>query len=224
MVWGGENQKIFKDRHEAGMLLADKLKKYKDKSPVIFALPRGGVAVGFEVSRALEAPLDTAVSRKLGAPHDKEFGFGAIAPGDVVVLNNKVIRSLDLTQSQIDEIISMERVEMDRRMTRYKTGEYVKDLSYSTIIVVDDGLATGVTARAAIKSVKNTFKPVFLVFAVPVCFKDSVKEIKEEVDDFICLSQPDDFLAIGQWYRSFGQINDDKVLYYLSQAKKFPKR
>lgn len=211
---------MLKNRVEAGELLAQKLLKYKDQSVAILALPRGGVPVGFQVAKELEAPLDTVVVRKLGTSFNEEFGFGAIAPDGVIVLNEETVSSLGITQSQIDEVIEKEKAELQRRGERYKSGEYLKNKRFEIAILVDDGLATGVTAEAAIKFVRESYDPEVLVFAVPVSATDSARRIKALVDDLVCLETPPDFFAIGQWYEEFEQTSDQGVMEYLEEAKR----
>ncbi|MEX2013676.1 MAG: phosphoribosyltransferase, partial [Parcubacteria group bacterium] len=207
-----------KDRTDAGQRLAEKLLEYKEARPLILALPRGGVPVGFEVAKALGAPLDTLVARKIGAPFNQEFGVGAIAPGGVLVLNTETIRSLKIKQDELDNIIKQERQEMERRVTRYKSGEWSKNVPTNVVIVVDDGLATGLTARAALQSVKIVYKPEKLIFASPVCAKDSMESLRPYADRIICVSEPRNLMAIGEWYADFPQTSDEEVLYYLDKA------
>ena len=210
---------IFKDRYDAGRQLARLLLEYKQNHPIIFALPRGGVPVGYEVARALEAPLDTVVARKIGAPSNPEFGVGAIAPGDVLVLDVETLDSLGLKQGDLEGIIGKEKQELERRITRYRSGEWSKNVPFDTAIVVDDGLATGVTARAALQSVKIIHKPRQLIFGSPVCARDSLGSLRPYADKIICVSEPGNLVAIGEWYEKFPQTSDEEVLYYLNKNK-----
>lgn len=210
---------MFKDRKEAGELLAQKLFGYKKEHPLILALPRGGVPVAYEVARALEAPLDTLVVRKIGSPNNPEFGVGAIAPGDVIILDNNALASSGLSRVDIDPVIEKELHEMERRILHYKSGEYAKDSPAKTVIIVDDGLATGVTARAAIESVLLQYKPLKLIFAAPICARDSAQGLRNLVD-VVCLKEPEDFLAVGYWYEDFPQTTDEEVVELLEKAKK----
>lgn len=209
---------IFKNRKEAGEKLAEELKKYSKEKPLILALPRGGVPIGFEVAKKLHSPLDTLVVRKLGAPWNKEFGFGAIAPGDVLMLDRSTIDSLDLTEETINEVIEAELHEMERRIILYRSGKETINSQSSTIIIIDDGLATGVTARTAVESARLSYKPEKIIFASPVCASDSVKRLEPYVDKIICLSQPKDLIAIGEYYDSFNQVSDEEVLEALKKA------
>ena len=142
--------RIFKNRTEAGKKLAEKLLPYKKENPLVLAMPRGGVPVGYEVATALGSPLDTIVARKIGAPFHPEFGVGAIAPGDVIILDEASIKAHDIKREELEAVIVREREEMGRRIAKYRSGEYVRGKKADTIIIVDDGLATGVSARAAI--------------------------------------------------------------------------
>ncbi|MBM3256728.1 MAG: phosphoribosyltransferase [Candidatus Liptonbacteria bacterium] len=159
----------FEDRIDAGKQLAEALLPYQAERPLILALPRGGAPAGYETATKLKAPLDTVVARKIGAPSDPEFGVGALAPGDVIVLNNEAIETLAILRKELDPIIAAEMEEMERRMVHYKSGAYSEDIEAGTVILVDDGLATGVTARAAIESVRLMRKPKKIVFAAPIC-------------------------------------------------------
>ena len=208
----------FKDRTDAGRQLAEKLLEYKKDNPIVFALPRGGVPVGYEVAKALGASLDTIVARKIGAPSNPEFGVGAIAPGDVLVLDVKTMRSLGLEQEDLQDIVRKETEELERRIIRYRSGEWKKDVLFDTIIVVDDGLATGVTARAALQSARIIYKPKKLIFASPVCARDSLESLKSLADGIVCVSEPENLMAIGEWYQNFPQTSDEEVLYYLNKA------
>ena len=208
----------FKDRTDAGRQLAEKLLEYKKDNPIVFALPRGGVPVGYEVAKALGASLDTIVARKIGAPSNPEFGVGAIAPGDVLVLDVKTMRSLGLEQKDLQDIVRKETEELERRIIQYRSGEWKKDVLFDTVIVVDDGLATGVTARAALQSARIIYKPKKLIFASPVCARDSLESLKSLADGIVCVSEPENLMAIGEWYQNFPQTSDEEVLYYLNKA------
>lgn len=211
--------KIFKDRREAGQKLAEKLLEYRDDNPIILALPRGGVPVGYEVAERLNASLDTIVARKLGAPGNPEFGLGAIAPNEVLVLNTETLRSLGLQRRDLDETIKQEKLEMGRRIAKYRSGKWSRNASRETIIVVDDGLATGVTARAALESVKLSYEPKKLIFAAPVCAQSSLKSLETSADKVVCVNEPEDLMAIGEWYENFPQTSDEEVLSYLNKNK-----
>ncbi len=208
----------FKDREDAGKRLAEKLFKYKEEKPLVLALPRGGVPIGFEVAKALGAPLDTIVARKIGAPSNPELGVGAIAPSGVLIFNSELLQFLGLKKEDLQETIKKEKEEMERRITAYQSGQWSKNLSAETLIVVDDGLATGVTARAALKSAKIAYQPKKLIFVSPVCAEDSLESLKFYADEIICILKPENLTAIGEWYENFPQISDKEVLYYLDKA------
>src|SRR5215213_3713285 len=208
----------FEDRRDAGRRLAGKLVRFKDERTVVFALPRGGVPVGYEISRALEAPLDVFVSRKLGAPDQPEFGIGAVAAGGVRVLNEDVVRRLGIPDAYIERITAQETAEVSRRL-RYFRGERPEpDVAERTAILVDDGLATGVTARAAVEALRLR-GPKRLVLAAPVCAAQTAKLLRPAVDDLVCLESPTDLGAIGFWYRDFQQTTDEEVVELLERAR-----
>lgn len=199
------------DRVDAGDRLAKLLLKYRHAAPFVLALPRGGVVVGHEIARALDAPLDVLVVRKLGAPMNPEFGFGAIAPGGVMYVDEHTVRMLGLSQREIDAVAREESAELERRVRLYRARRPVPDLMGKTVILVDDGLATGGTARAAIRYARRT-APAQLILAVPVAPPDTVAALRMEVDDLVCPAVHADFGAIGEWYRDFRQTGDDEVL------------
>ncbi len=208
----------FDDRRDAGRRLARKLSRYREERPVVFALPRGGVPVAYEISRALGAPLDVFVSRKLGAPGQPEFGIGAVAPGGVRVLNEDVVRRLGIPDDYVQEITAHETAEVERRL-RYFRGERPEpEVVGRTAILVDDGLATGVTARAAIEALQLR-RPERLVLAAPVCAAQTAELFKPEVDELVCLESPSDLGAIGFWYRNFEQTSDEEVVELLERAR-----
>jgi predicted phosphoribosyltransferase len=208
----------FEDRRDAGRRLAEKLSRFKDERPVVFALPRGGVPVGYEISRSLGAPLDVFVSRKLGAPGQPEFGIGAVAAGGVRVLNRDVVRRLGIPDDYVEEITAQEIAEVGRRL-RYFRGERPEPVvAGRTAILVDDGLATGVTARAAVQAVRLR-EPRRLVLAAPVCAAQTAELFKTQVDELVCLERPTDLGAIGFWYRNFEQTSDEEVADLLDRAR-----
>lgn len=210
---------VFRDRTDAGRQLAQKLMSYKSKHPLVLAIPRGGVPVGYEVARALGVPLDTLVVRKIGLPSNLEFGVGAIAPGDVVMISSLALESAGVKKEDLDPIIEREMHEMERRILHYHSGEYTKSVETDLVIIVDDGLATGVTARAAIESVFLQQKSLKVVFAAPICSKD-MAEVLRYVVETVCVEEVDDLAAVGNWYKDFNQTTDEEVLHYLNKAKK----
>jgi putative phosphoribosyl transferase len=202
---------MFQDRADAGRQLAQRLTPYRDENPYVFGLPRGGVVVAREVARHLDAPLDVIVARKLGAPMQPELGIGAIAPGGVRVLDERTVRYLDIPGEQIDRIVERETGEMDRRLRLYRGDAPFPDVSGCTAIVVDDGLATGVTARAAVRSIR-LHHPRRILLAAPVCAPESAASFRTEVDEVVCVEAPADFRAVGLWYDNFEQTTDEEVI------------
>lgn len=208
----------FEDREDAGRRLAARLERYRDEQPVVFALPRGGVPVGYEISRALGAPLDVFVSRKLGAPGQPEFGIGAVAPGGVRVLNGDVVERLGIPEDYLEMVTRKEMAEVERRLEHFRGGRSEPEVRGRTVILVDDGLATGVTARAAVEALKR-LEPRRLVLAAPVCAAQTAELLGPEVDDLVCLESPADLGAIGFWYRDFSQTSDGEVIELLEKAR-----
>lgn len=215
---------IFKDRTDAGIRLAQKLIIQKNENPLVLALPRGGVPIGFEIAKKLNAPLDVLIVRKLGSPSNPEFGIGAIAPENVIVLDSDVIEYLGLSKQEIAKIEKAERRELSRRTLLYRGSISLPDIKDKTVILVDDGLATGVTARAAIRSVLK-LHPKRLIVAIPVCAFDSCESIKAVVrpmkDEVICLTAPFDLSAVGYWYSNFEQVSDSEVVRLLKESQKW---
>ena len=208
----------FQDRTDAGRQLAAQLTHYRDECPIILALPRGGVPVAYEVARALAAPLDVFLVRKLGAPCQRELGIGAVAPGGLRILNESAVRMLGISSAQIERIAAEETAELERRLRRFRGDRPMPDLWGRTVILVDDGLATGVTAVAAIRAVRR-LEPRKVVLAVPVCAPETAEAIWPEVDDIVCVQMPEDFLAVGYWYHTFRQTTDEEVVDLLRRAQ-----
>jgi predicted phosphoribosyltransferase len=205
----------FRDRAQAGRKLAERLRARREAGalpdPVVLALPRGGVAVGREVARALDAPLDVVVVRKIGAPFQEEYGLGAIAGDDPPLFDKAALHDLGLTEDDLAPVVKRERAELRRRTRRYRHDRPAPDLRGRTAIVVDDGLATGSTARAALRHVR-TRGPARTVLAVPVGAPDAVEALREEADEVVCLHRPSSFTAVGVWYDDFEQLTDDEVV------------
>ena len=208
----------FEDREDAGRRLARRLERYRDERPVVFALPRGGVPVGFEVSRTLGAPLDVFVARKLGAPGQPEFGIGAVAPGGVRILNGDVVGRLGIPEDYVERITEQETAEVQRRMRLFRGDRPEPMVAGKTVILVDDGLATGVTARAAVEALRR-LRPRRLILAAPVCAAQTARLLAPEVDELVCLEAPPDLGAIGFWYRDFSQTSDEEVIELLERAR-----
>ena len=207
----------FRDRVDAGQRLADQLKDLRSAEPVVLALPRGGVPIGVEVARVLQAPLEVFVARKIGAPQHPEFGIGAIAEGDVVVADRSATKLLGLTDEQFDQLAAEERRELQRRVQHYRGDRTLPDLNDRTVILVDDGLATGVTAEAALTTLRARH-PRRLLLAAPACARETATRLGAIADEVRCVLSPSDFYAVGQWYVEFGQITDEEVLDLLAAA------
>ncbi|MGZ4187938.1 MAG: phosphoribosyltransferase family protein [Solirubrobacteraceae bacterium] len=200
----------FADRHEAGRELAERLRARSIHDPIVFGLARGGVPVAFEVAQALRAPLDVLVVRKIGAPGNPELGIGAIAEGDVRVLNQEVVRHLLVGVEELEGAIARARAEVDARVQRYRGGRPPLEVKGRTAIVVDDGLATGGTARAALRAIRARGARR-LILAVPVGAPDSVESLRGEADEVICLLQPELMWAVGLWYEHFEPTSDTEI-------------
>jgi predicted phosphoribosyltransferase len=210
----------FRDRAEAGRLLAERLGTYAGRPDVVvLALPRGGVPVAFEVARGLDAPLDVFVVRKLGVPGHEELAMGAVATGGARVLNDEVVQRLGISRETIEAVAERERAEIDRRERLYRGDRPPVDVRGRTSIVVDDGLATGATMRAAVAAVRQR-EPERVVVAVPTGSPDACRDLAREADDVLCLVAPDPFLAVGFWYSDFAQTSDDEVRDVLERAER----
>lgn len=210
---------IFEDRYEAGRQLATELMKVKAVQPVILAVPRGGVPVAFEIANVLHAPFSVIAVRKIGAPHNPEYGIGAIAEGNVQVLDKHAIKVLDISKEEVKKFIQKEKTELDRRIVLYRNNLSLPLLRDKTVIVVDDGLATGVTARAAITAVKK-LKPRYVIFASPICASETVPALKHLVDSMVCTYTSEKLESVGLWYKNFEQVTDEKVSELLRKNEK----
>jgi predicted phosphoribosyltransferase len=201
----------FHDRFEAGRVLATRLSAYADRpDAIVLGLPRGGVAVAYEVARALHLPLDVFIVRKLGVPGQEELAMGAIASGGVRVLNHAVIRALGLSQAQIEEVIRREEQELRRREEQFRGNRPPPDLKGKTVILVDDGLATGATMWAAITAVRQQ-QPAKIVMAVPVADPSGCESFRQIADEVVCAITAEPLHAVGLWYQDFPQMTDDEV-------------
>lgn len=211
-------ERRFRDRVDAGRALAADLSAYAGRDDVlVLALPRGGVPVGYEVARALGAPLDVFIVRKLGVPGHEELAMGAIASGGVRVLNESVVGPLRIPESIIDSVAAREQAELERREREYRDGRPAPDVSGRTVILVDDGLATGATMRAAAEALRLQ-GPARVVVAVPVSAAESCEEFREQVDEIVCTITPSPFYGVGMWYEDFSQTTDAEVRALLARA------
>jgi len=209
----------FRDRTDAGQQLAVRLAKYANRPDVIvLALPRGGVPVAFEVAKALGAPLDVFLVRKLGVPGWEELAFGAIASGGIRVLNPDIVQRLGLSHEVIDRVAAVAQQELERREHKFRGDRPPLQLRGRIVIVIDDGIATGATVRAAVQAIRQQ-EPASVVLAVPVAPPQTCAELREQVDDLVCLKTPVELDAIGLWYKDFGQTTDDEVCELLAQAR-----
>ncbi|MEV7966884.1 phosphoribosyltransferase family protein [Sphaerisporangium sp. NPDC088356] len=209
---------LFADRAEAGALLAEILADLGLADPVILALPRGGVAVAAPVAERLDAPLDVLVTRKIGHPEQPELGVGAIAEGGEPVLDVPFLAHLGLSTEDVATVVEQERRELARRVAAYRGERMLPRLMGRDVVVVDDGLATGATARAALRAVRAS-RPRRLVLAVPVGSPRTVAELRDEADEVVVIATPPGFYAVGQWYVRFDQLTDADVLHLLRQGR-----
>lgn len=210
---------IFADRDEAGLLLADRLAEMVLPNALVVALPRGGVPVGAQIARRLDAPLDVAFVRKLGAPDEPELAIGAVADGDPpeIVLNARQVEELGLNEDFIRSAVAREVAAIEQRRRDYADARPAAEFSGRTVIVVDDGVATGMTMQAALRSIRRR-GAVRVVAAVPVASREAVAMLQEEADDVVCLSAPRRFGSVGSFYRAFGQVSDADVVGLLKAA------
>jgi putative phosphoribosyl transferase len=208
---------IFQNRRDAGRKLADRLERLKGEDPVVLGLARGGVVVAAPIAEALGAPLDVLVARKIGAPAQPEYGIGAVAPNGARVLDPAAVRAFDLSDEEIDRLTQRELAEVDRRLEAYRGGRSMPGLEGRTAVLVDDGLATGVTAIAAARYVRS-LAPRRTVLAIPVCASQGAEALEGEVDEVVCLSRPAPFQAVGLWYEDFTQTTDEEVIAILGEA------
>jgi predicted phosphoribosyltransferase len=203
--------KRFADRRDAGSQLAGRLRELALEQPVVLGLPRGGVVVGAEVAAALDAPLDVVVVRKVGAPGRPELAIGAVAEGGTAVFDRRAMQLLGVGRRELDAMARREQAEVDRRIERYRHGRPMTDIAGRDAVVVDDGLATGMTARAALQAVR-ALGPASVVLGVPVGAPEAVERMHDEADRVVCLRVPERLLAISTWYIDFGQTSDEEVI------------
>lgn len=210
---------LFRDRHDAGIKLAQKLQAYTQQlNTIVLGLPRGGIPVAYEVARILQLPLNVYVVRKLGVPGQEELAMGAIAPGGITYLNEALVKQLEIADDAIAHVIAQEQQELERREALYRGDRPALDLSHRTVLLVDDGLATGATMRAALRSLKQR-SPQQIVIAVPVAAPDTCTSFQTEADAVFCAETPEPFRAVGLWYEDFGQTTDQEVCSLLHQIE-----
>jgi putative phosphoribosyl transferase len=210
---------VLRDREEAGRLLAAKLISYRDdRNGFILALPRGGVAVGYELSRALHLPLDVFITRKLATPDNPEYAIGALSETGAVYLNPDAVEGFHLSHADLNTFIGNARQEISRRQQCYRNGLPLAPVAGKTVILVDDGIATGATFFATIEAITE-LSPQRLVAAIPVAPEDNVEAIRSRVDELVVLTTPEPFIAVGHHYQCFTQVSDVEVLEYLKAAQ-----
>jgi predicted phosphoribosyltransferase len=207
----------FADRHDAGLQLAAALKRFRDQHPVVVAIPRGGVPVAAEIARALDAPLDVIMVRKIGAPWQPEYAIGAVAEGGVQVLGRRELSMLGIAQSELGALVARAEAELAERSERYRGTRAPVEVKDRMVLLVDDGLATGRTAKAAGRALRER-GAARVVLAVPVAAAQSVKEMADSVDEVIALQTPEDLLAIGHWYHDFRPTADKEVTSLLTRS------
>jgi putative phosphoribosyl transferase len=208
---------LFADRYDAGRRLAVALERHRVEHPLVLGLPRGGVVVGYEIAAALGAELDVLIVRKLGVPGAEEFAMGAVAPG-ATLLNPDLVARLGIPSSVVDVVVARELAELKRREQAYRGNRPPSHVRGRTVILVDDGLATGATAQAAVESLRRQ-QPHQIIFAAPVCSRDGAEALRRVVDEVVCLECPEDFQAVGLWYEDFSPTSDTEVMACLHSAK-----
>jgi putative phosphoribosyl transferase len=210
---------MFRDRAEAGQILAERLTDYYDRDDIlVLGLPRGGIPVACEVAKRLHAPLDVFVVRKLGVPGHEELAMGAIATGGMRVLNWRVVQGLDIADEIIERVAAKEHAELERQERAYRGDRPMPPVEGQMVILVDDGLATGATMRAAVRALRQQ-KPHKIIVAVPVGASSTCRDLRREADDVVCVLMPDDFSAVGLWYEDFSATSDEEVRNLLGEAE-----
>ena len=212
----------FRNRQHAGERLAQELSRFADRSDlIVLALPRGGVPVGYEIAARLHAPLDVFVVRKLGVPGQEEVAMGAVAPGGVRVLDDYTIRVARVSPQDVERITALERAELERRERRYRGNRAFPNVANKIVILVDDGLATGSTMRAAVEALRK-LAPSEIIVAVPVAAAETCDAFRDIVDEIVCVETPEPFGAVGYWYEDFSQTSDEEVHDLLERAQHAP--
>lgn len=217
-VWGIESAP-FHDRREAGVELSRALREYTGERPVVIALPRGGVPVGYEIARSLGAPLDVCIVRKLGVPWNPELGLGAIAEGGQIEVSHDVARAFSVSDAELAALIAVKRREVEDRVRLYRRGAPQVEIAGRTVLVVDDGIATGGTVRAALRALRAR-EPDKIVLATPVIPEDALERLSTSFDQVVCLVAPRELHSVGLWYRDFTQVSDEEVVGLLASARR----
>lgn len=210
---------MFIDRKDAGEKLSIELEKFKDESPIVLAIPRGGIVTAYETIKKFGLQWDLIIPRKIGLPHNKEIAIGAISLDETYLFNEKYIDMLNISQDYIKKEVFEQTNEIKRRLNKYKGNENFPDVKNKTVIIIDDGIATGFTIQAAIKSIKK-YDPKKIILAVPVAPQDTITLLEKIVDEVICLFIPNEFYAVGLYYKSFEQTTDEEVFNIVRELKK----
>jgi putative phosphoribosyl transferase len=211
--------RLFHDREHAGSELAKRLAQYQDQSPIVLGLTRGGVPVAYEVARALNAPLDVWVVRKLGAPIQPELGMGAVAEGGEVFVDAQIVQAVGVSEAEVERVVARKTAEVEERCKRFRRGREAPDVGGRTVLLIDDGIATGGTTRAALRALRHKH-PRRLVLAVPVASTDTLESLASEADEIVCLSSQPELYAIGLWYEDFEPVEDHVVVALLERARR----
>jgi len=210
---------LFQDRREAGSSLARELSSFKGKADlIVLGIPRGGVVVGHEIAKALDAPLDVYITRKIGAPHNPELAIGAVASDGTLLIDHQLVRRLGVSQDYVDQESERQKQEITRRVAEYRGDRPGLELAGKAVILVDDGVATGATTLATVRAIKSQ-QPSELILAVPVGPQDSIESLRQEVDQLVCLHAPEVFWAVGAFYNVFDQTSDEEVKTLLEAAR-----
>jgi putative phosphoribosyl transferase len=210
---------LFQDRREAGSSLAGELASFKGKANlIVLGIPRGGVVVGHEIAKALDAPLDVYITRKIGAPHNPELAIGAVASDGTLLIDHQLVRRLGVSQEYVDQESERQKQEITRRVAEYRGDRPGLELAGKAVILVDDGVATGATTLATVRAIKSQ-QPSELILAVPVGPQDSIESLRQEVDQLVCLHAPEVFWAVGAFYNVFDQTSDEEVKTLLKAAR-----
>jgi putative phosphoribosyl transferase len=209
----------FRDRRDAGRRLADEVQRFAPSQPVVLALPRGGVPVAYEVASRLHAPLDVMIVRKLGAPEHPELAMGAIASGGAVVLNDEILKMFHVSEAELRAEVDRQCVELTRRAALYRADMAAPDVRGRTVLLIDDGLATGATMQAAVQALRQ-YQPAHIVVAVPIAAPEACQLLSHVADEVVCAETPAHFRAVGMWYQNFEQTTDSEVVDLLAASRR----